>query len=103
MVEEAGEIKVCAEFLRRQPVQLVAHGPSAEQVGPSAPHLAGTGAAEGETQPSVFDQPMHLVEQRRYLLNLINDDLAIGIEPCGLDFLTQKLRVGHVPPELVCL
>ena len=103
MVEEAGEVKVCAEFPRRQPVQLVAHGSPAEQVGPAAPHLASTGAAKGEAQPSVFEQPMHLVEQCRYFLNLVNDDLAAGIEPGRLDFLTQKLRVGDVPPELVGL
>ena len=46
---------------------------------------------------------MHLVEQGRYFLNLVNDDLATGIEPGRLDFLTQKLRVGDVPPEFVCL
>lgn len=51
-------------------------GTAAEQVGQAAFQLAGARPAENELQPPVLDQPVHLVENARNLLHLVEDDRA---------------------------
>ena len=58
----------------RQGMQPEAPGAAAEQVGAPALQLAGAGAAQHEAQAGVFDQTMHLVEQGRHFLHLVDDD-----------------------------
>ena len=53
--------------------------------------------------PQVLHQPVHFVEERGNLLDLVDDDLAPTPVASGLQLLAQELRAGRVAPELVAL
>ena len=49
-----------------------------------------------------FDEPVHLVEQRRHLLDLVDDDLAVrawAVRGGRFEFLSQPLGSGGVTAE----
>ena len=103
MVEHPRQVEVVSDLTRRQAVKVVAKRPPTEQIGGAAPHLARARSAQREVQSAVLDQPVHLVEQRRNLLDLVDDDLPSGLRSFCVDLLAQQLRIDGVAPELVCL
>jgi hypothetical protein len=101
VVEHPVEVEVVTELYGAQPVHLVSEGPSAQEVGSTSLHLASAGAAECEPQAAVLDEPVDFVEQRRDLLDLVDDDLRIGRGPHGLELLPQILGMREVSAELL--
>ncbi len=84
MVEHAIEIELTPQLGGRQAVKLVTHRASAEKVGCAPFHLACARATERKTETSILDQPMHLIEQGRHLLDLVDHDLTVRFGRIGL-------------------
>ena len=103
MVEHAVQLEVTADLVRRQAVELVAHRPPPEQVGGAALHLARARAAESEVEAAILEEPVHLVEQRRHLLDLVDHDLLAGRRRIRLELLPQELRASQIAAELLGL
>ena len=104
VVEHSVQIEFAPELARRQAVELVAHGPPTEQVGRAALHLARARPAKREVKPSVLDEPMHFVEQRRNFLDFVDDDLAPGpglscLESPVAEARGARRNAGTPPPS----
>lgn len=85
--------EVRPEFRRRKREELVADCPARQQIARSPPQLAGTAAGEDEDQATSLDQPMHLVEECRYPLDLVDQD---RLRAMGRYALRQSLRIGQL-------
>jgi hypothetical protein len=64
--------------------------PSSEEIDSFFPKLSGARPRKQEAKFLFFDQPMNLIEQLRYPLNLVNHD---QLAPFGGCILAQPLRV----------
>lgn len=53
---------------------LVPPGPASEEIGLTTLQLPGTGTTQDELEASVLDEPMDLIKDAGYLLDLIKDD-----------------------------
>ena len=103
VVQHAGQVEAVADLGRGQPPQLEPQRAPTEEIRGAPPHLPGARSAQREMDAAVLDQPMHLVEQGRRLLDLVDHHLPARRGPGRLDLLAQPLRVGHVAAELVHL
>lgn len=101
VVQHALQIEFTPDLDSGQAVQLVAHRPSAQQIGVAAFHLARARAAESEADGAVFMQPVGFVEERRDLLDLVDDHMAHGFLRCDLS--TEQLRVLQIASVLLRL
>jgi hypothetical protein len=63
---------------QREHVEL--RGSTREQIRTTAPELARTRARQDEAPAFLLDHPVHLVEQRRDLLDLVDDDPPLAID-----------------------
>src|SRR5437867_12580467 len=57
------EIEVPSQLLRNEGEEEFPLEPSREEVDPASPELAGTRARQGELEPFLLDEAVHLVEQ----------------------------------------
>ena len=64
--------------------QRLAQGTTAQQVCAATAQFAGAGAAQHKAQPAILDEPVHLVEQGRHFLHLVDDDKASWFEQFAL-------------------
>ena len=103
VVEHPIQVEVAPDLVRRQTVEFVANGPSAEKIRRAPLDLTGARATEREVKPAILDEPMHLVEQRRYLLDLVDDDLAPRPGGISLQLLAEEFGPGDIAAELVGL
>jgi hypothetical protein len=60
-------------------MQLVPKRSPAKEIGLAAFNFSGARSAQSKPNAAVLVQPVNLIEELRYLLHLINDDLADGI------------------------
>ena len=103
VVHQPIQFEVGVQFIGHKPVKLIAQGAAAQQVRRASPHLAGAGPAESEAQTAVLDQPVNLVQERRHLLDFVDDDLPGRRRALGFDLLTQEFRPDGVAAVLVRL
>jgi len=61
-------------------------------------HLAGARSTESELHAAVLDQPVHLVQDLRHLLDFIDHHLSNGWS--GGQLLAQPFRILQVAPIL---
>jgi hypothetical protein len=94
VIEEAVEVAVRPDLGGGDAVQLAPHRAAAEQVGGAALHLAGARSTESEMHAAVLEQPMHLVQDLRHLLDFIDHHLSNGWSGCQL--LAQPFRILQV-------
>jgi hypothetical protein len=78
-------------------------GPPTEQVDPAAPQLARAGAGEEKADAPLLDESMHLVQEIRQPLDLVDDhDLAIAddllLDAAGF---TAEGQIGRGIQEIV--
>jgi len=50
------------------------HGAATEQIGLPLAHFPRARAAQGEVNAAIFEEPVHLIQEARRLLNLIDHD-----------------------------
>ena len=74
VAEHLGQIEVSTQLLWEERKHLPVQRPPRQQVGARLFQFAGARPQENEPHPLVFDEAVHLVEQRRQPLNLIHDD-----------------------------
>lgn len=75
-VQEPSELEVFAELRRDQAAQLEAKRATAEHVRVPAAERPRARPAEREAEAPVLDERVHLIEDRRHLLDLVDDDEA---------------------------
>ena len=76
----------------RQRHHLAAPGPASQEIGVSAPQFARARSGQQKALPTVLDEPMHLVEQRRDLLHFVDDDDRVL--PVGVALAEQRRTRG---------
>ena len=69
----APDIEVPAHLVRRERVHRLAQGSPGEQVRAGRAELPCAGAEKGEADLPGLDEPVHLVEERRHALDLVED------------------------------
>ena len=94
MVEHPIEVEVAPDLVCRQTVELVSNGSSAEQIRRTPFDLTTARTAQREVKPAVLDEPMHFVEKRRHLLDLVDDDLAPRLSVPGLGRVSRRLNMN---------
>ena len=88
VVQRPLELELRADLVQDEAEELVAHGPSAQEARVAASHLARARSARREGPPPP-DQAVHLVEQERHLLDLVQDDQPRLAQ--GRELLPQRL------------
>jgi hypothetical protein len=82
MIQNAGEVKVTADFLRREAVELITHSAPAKKIGLGALDLACAGAAQMAYRTCMQRQLADLLEvQRRFRFTIL--PRAAPVEPAG--------------------
>jgi hypothetical protein len=78
-------------FLGGEREELKTPGSPPEEVGPATFELPGARSRKHEPEPLVLHEPMNLVQERRHLLDLVDDDrLGSGFLALGQDFFPQE-------------
>ena len=91
--EHVFQVEIVAELPWRQWVHRLADGPAGQQVRAGHLELARAGTEQGEAQAALLDQAVHLVQQGRNALHLIDND---PIARCaGGNQLPEQRRVGQ--------
>ena len=103
VVQHAVQVEDGAQLGGGETAQLVAYGAPAEQIGGAAAHFAGARPAQGKVVPAILDQPVHLVQQRRHLLDLVDHDLPPAACRLRCQLLAQQLGTVEVTPEHLAL
>ncbi len=80
-------------------MQGTGRGPAAEEIDASPPQLAGARSRQHEMDPSLFNEPVHLIKQFGQLLNLIHDDQPVA----AFQFLTKTRGPVAERPENVTI
>jgi len=96
VAKHLGQVEIAAQLLRHERKHLPVGRPAGQQVGAGLLELAGARPQEHEPQAAVFDEPMHLVEQRRQPLDFIHHDRpAAGKRPqlVGKDRRVAEIRL----------
>jgi len=91
------EVEVLAQLFGQEWMKLTTHGTAGEEVGPGGLEPAGAGAAENEAQVPLLDVAMHLVQQGRQPLYLVQHDERAWSEAPQLP--GEAARVGEVGLE----
>lgn len=102
VAEGALELETLPQLLARQRVEAARRNPACEQVGAAAAQLASARASEQEAHPAMrFDQPMHLVQQRRDALHLVDEHGPNSSPDARLDLGSKQRRLLGVAQKRV--
>jgi transposase len=95
------QVEVVTNLDCSQTVQLVTRRAAAKQIGCSPFDLPGARPAERKLKAAVFQQPVHLIEKLRYLLDFVDDYLAHRAG--GGQLFANALRILQVAAVLLGL
>jgi hypothetical protein len=94
-VQRAIQTPVVADLGSREWMKVIHEGATGEQVRPLPLEFARTGSRKDELLLLAFNQPVHLIEQLRHLLDLINEH-PLGTRAALLEHrLEQRGRAGE--------
>ena len=109
MIEGAPQLEAISQLGGDETKQLIAHRAAAEQIRVPAAEAARARAAQPEDPAPVLDQPVHLVKQRRHLLDLIENhqlgsaarEQLFSEELRGLRVADEQVGLQQVDPQCI--